>query len=107
MVLVRPCGFLWVLVGPHAFLLVLMSPYWSLSVHMRTVTIRRGRLGAGLLGAADYAPGLLGAWTVRRRDFYAPEIKNFFFYSKFFFKKKNFFSKKSFFSRFFFTKTNF
>ena len=35
----------------------------------RTVTIRRGRLGAGRLGAADYAPGLLCAWTFRRRDF--------------------------------------
>ena len=35
----------------------------------RTVTIRRGRLGAGRLGAADYAPGILGAWTFRRRDF--------------------------------------
>ena len=45
----------------------------------RTVTIMRGRLGAGRLGAgrlgaghlcaADYAPGLLCAWTFRRRDF--------------------------------------
>ena len=41
----------------------------------RTVTIRRGRVGAGRLGAGTfrrldfYAPGLLGAWTFRRRDF--------------------------------------
>ena len=39
----------------------------------RTVTIRRGRLGAGRLGAADYAPPImrrrLGAGTFMRRDF--------------------------------------
>ena len=62
----------------------------------RTVTIRRGRLGAGRLGAADYAPGLLGAWTFRRRDFQAPEVKKFFF--KNFFKKNFFFQEKHLFS---------
>ena len=68
----------------------------------------RGRLGAGRLGAADYAPGLLGIWTFMHRDFFAPEVKNFFFKKKFFFKKQNFFKKTSFFQKtFFFPKTYF
>ena len=40
-----------------------------LHYRLGSTTFRRGRLGAGRLGAADYAPGLLGAWTFRRRDF--------------------------------------
>ena len=40
-------------------------------------------LGAGCLGAAAYAPGLLGAWTFMRLDFYAPEVKKIFFPKKF------------------------
>ena len=43
------------------------------------------------LVAADYAPGLLAAWTFMRRGFYAPEVKKFFFQKSFFFKKKNLF----------------
>ena len=38
------------------------------------VTIKRGRLGAGRLAAADYAPGLLGTRTFMHRDFYAPGL---------------------------------
>ena len=34
-----------------------------------STTFRHGRIGAGRLGAADYAPGLLGAGTFMRRDF--------------------------------------
>ena len=60
----------------------------------RTVTIRRGRLGAGRLGAG----------TFMRLDFYALRLlgargKKFFFQKKIFlnFFTKNFFSKKNFF----------
>ena len=35
----------------------------------RSTTLRRGCLGAGRLGTADYAPRLLGVWTFMRRDF--------------------------------------
>ena len=38
-------------------------------VYMGSTTFRRGRLCTGRLGAADYAPGLLCAWTFMRRDF--------------------------------------
>ena len=52
----------WVIVPP--------APLSVALVHVdvvRTVTFMRGRLGSGRLGAADYAPGLLGAETFRRQ----------------------------------------
>ena len=61
------------------------------------MTIRRGRLCAGRLGAADYALGLLGAETFRRQ-----RLKFFFqkfFQKKIFFPKKVFFQEKDFFSQ--------
>ena len=62
------------------------------------MTIRRGRLGAGRLGAADYAPGLeapglLGAETFRRQ-----RQEKIFFPKKVFFSKTGFLPKKIFFS---------
>ena len=72
------------------------------------MTISRGRLGSGRLGAADYAPPII------RRDFYAPGLlgaetfrrqrQNFVFiflnfFKKIFFQKKKFFSKKFFFKK--------
>ena len=48
----------------------------------------RGRLGAGRLGAADYAPGLLGARGKKKIL-----LKKKFFCQKIFFQKKIFFSK--------------
>ena len=80
------------------------------------MTIRRGRLGTGRLGAADYAPGLLGTWTFRHLDFYVPRLlgargkKNFFSKNNFFLQKKFFFQEKKFFSKkqvFFQKKVNF
>ena len=76
------------------------------------MTNREGRLGAGRLCIANYAPGLLGAWTFsawifstrgRKNFLFQKKFKNFFvkkFFSKkklFFFKKKSFFFKKHFF----------
>ena len=43
--------------------------FWIWGSVNGSTTFRRGRLGAGRLGAADYAPGLLGSGTFRRRDF--------------------------------------
>ena len=82
----------------------------------RTVTIRRGRLGAGRLCAADYAPGFLGAETFRRQRLNIFFSKNFSkIFSKKIFSKKSFFSRKKFFSqnqvffqkKFFFPKKHF
>ena len=68
---------------------------------------RRGRLRMGGLGIADYAMGLLGAWSFKLRDFTALEMKRnflFFNFKNIFFPKK-FFSKKFFVSnKFFFSK---
>ena len=60
-------------------------------MYVRTVTIRRGRLGAGRLGA-DYAPGLLGA---RGKKIFSTQ-KNFFLSNDSLFSNKNFFEKKTF-----------
>ena len=78
---------------------------------VRTVMIRRGRLGA-----ADYAPGLLGArgkkiffkfFQKKSKKFFSKEF--FFHKNKFFFPKTSFFSKKKFFfqTTFFSTKKRF
>ena len=58
-----------------------------------------GRLGAGRLAAADYAPGLLCAETFRRqrqKNFFSK--KNFFFSKNIFSTKKRFSTQKNFFS---------
>ena len=65
----------------------------------RTVTFRCGRLRAGCLCTADYAPGLLCTGTFRRQifmhlDFSAIEVKNFFFQNVFFEKIFQIFKKK-------------
>ena len=91
---------------------LMRPPSWG-----RTVTIRRGRLGAGRLCAGTfmrldfYAPRLLGA---RGKKIFSKKIffqKKIFFFSKksFFFKKKIFFHKNKFFSekKFFFSKKHF
>ena len=101
-------------------LLRILTPVSTRYLVPGSTTFRRGRSGAGRLGAADYAPGLLGAWTFMRLDFYAPRLlgargKKFFFqifqqfFEKKFFQKNFFFPKKVFFSRkrSFFTKTSF
>ena len=70
---------------------------------------RRGRLRLGGLGIADYAMGLLGAWSFKLRDFTALEMKrNFFFLiSKTFFFQKNFSPKNFLFQISFFFQNKF
>ena len=64
---------------------------------------RRGRLRMGGLGIADYAMGLLGAWSFKLRDFTALEMKRNFFFFNF----KNIFFPKKFFSKKFFVSNKF
>ena len=72
--------------------------------YYRTVTIRPGRLGAGRLGAADYAPEVNKNFF--QKKFFCQKVffqeknvfkKQVFFQKKLFFPKKSFFSKKPFF----------